>query len=424
MSETPKLDRLLVTVKESIGKPQSETGIEDPSGLASALIDLRELIGNTRLKEEVASQVNHLIVDQKRGASEPGMLNVLLSGPPGVGKTTISRTLARIYISLGYLKVNSNNSEKIEGGDYRPGYSQQQYMLSTEALYMSVLVSGLFWGFLSVACSIPFWIFIGGLLLTVALLYYLFKPTPSYLSEYLYGNSSAAKREPATKMSAKKVREQIKSVGRKDFVAEYLGQTAIKTEKLLQASRGKVLFVDEAYSLYKGDRDMYGQEAIDTLCQFMTDYPGEIIVVFAGYEEMIADTVFAYNPGLYRRFMWKFNCNGYSPEELFRMFKMKLEDDKWKMEDSDKIQSMFRENHEAFPSYGGDVDSLINFAKMAHDDEYISEAQNKGDGRTIKPKHVSIGISRLLKNQTSRSSKQGKSDLESLMNQIQDKLLS
>lgn len=393
-SATPKLDRLLTSVKNSIGKPQSQTGIEDPTSLATALIDLRELVGNNQLKEEVASQVSHLIVEQKRGTTDVGMLNILLSGPPGVGKTLISKNLARILISFGYLKNRVEKQKSTDGTDFTFNFNQSDALVDSSTFYMAIIISILLWTFVAtVTKAIPLWGIVLGFLATTFLSYYVLKPTPTYVHQYLYkGDDKPKKGEVHQK-------DIIKSVTRTDFVAEYVGQSAAKTRKLLQASLGKVLFVDEAYSLINRADDPYGKECVDELCLFMSEHPGEIIVVFAGYEDLISAGVFSVNPGLRRRFKWKFSCEGYSPQELFQIFKMKVSAAKWKIENEDKIEALFRENHDAFPSFGGDVENLVDFAKMAHDDEYVAMG-SEGDSSTLKHKHVLAGIARLRSNQS------------------------
>ena len=77
----------------------------------------------------------------------------------------------------------------------------------------------------------------------------------------------------------------IRIVSREDFVGGFLGQTAIKTENLLKESLGKVLFIDEAYSLINDERDSYGYECLTTLNRFMSEHSSEIVIIFAGYKK-------------------------------------------------------------------------------------------------------------------------------------------
>ena len=116
------------------------------------------------------------------------------------------------------------------------------------------------------------------------------------------------------------------NVTRSDLVAGYVGQTAIKTRECIEKAIGGVLFVDEAYMLKRTSQDGasdndFGQEAIDTILEAMSDRAGEFAVVVAGYpKEMQA--FLGSNPGLQRRFSHVLEIEDYSPEELLQIFDM------------------------------------------------------------------------------------------------------
>lgn len=103
-------------------------------------------------------------------------------------------------------------------------------------------------------------------------------------------------------------------VTRNDLVAGYSGQTAMKTEAVLNRAMGGVLFIDEAYSLVQDDRDTFGKEALDKLVEAMTDRAGEFLVIMAGYEREMEELL-KQNPGLPGRIK-KIKIPDYSPEEL------------------------------------------------------------------------------------------------------------
>ncbi len=105
---------------------------------------------------------------------------------------------------------------------------------------------------------------------------------------------------------------------RSKLVAEYLGQTAVKTNKVIDSALGGVLFIDEAYTLYGGEQDSYGKEAIATLLKRMEDQRGEFIVIVAGYPENMR-TFLEANPGLRSRFDQYFHFPDYTPEELLEI---------------------------------------------------------------------------------------------------------
>lgn len=108
-------------------------------------------------------------------------------------------------------------------------------------------------------------------------------------------------------------------VDRADLVAGYVGQTAIKTKEAINKARGGVLFIDEAYTLTnKGDND-FGQEAIDTLLKIMEDSREDIVVIAAGYENLMEKFINS-NPGLKSRFKTFIKFDDYIPDELYKIF--------------------------------------------------------------------------------------------------------
>lgn len=112
---------------------------------------------------------------------------------------------------------------------------------------------------------------------------------------------------------------QLVETDRSGLVAGYLGQTALKTQKVIQSALGGVLFIDEAYSLAKGaDNDSYGEEAIETILKAMEDHRDEIVVIVAGYDELMHKFINS-NPGLRSRFNKYFHFPDYNGDELLRI---------------------------------------------------------------------------------------------------------
>ncbi|MBO6136136.1 MAG: AAA family ATPase [Fibrobacter sp.] len=107
---------------------------------------------------------------------------------------------------------------------------------------------------------------------------------------------------------------------RTDLVAGYVGQTAIKTNKVVDEALDGVLFIDEAYTLAKGSENDFGQEAIDTLLKRMEDDRDRLVVIVAGYTNEIK-TFIDSNPGLSSRFNRYINFPDYSKTELMEIFK-------------------------------------------------------------------------------------------------------
>ena len=107
-------------------------------------------------------------------------------------------------------------------------------------------------------------------------------------------------------------------VDRSGLVAGYVGQTAIKTQEVIAKAMGGILFIDEAYML-SNEKDVFGQEAIDTLLKAMEDHREDLIVIVAGYESLM-QTFIESNPGLKSRFNRFIHFDDYTPSELYDIF--------------------------------------------------------------------------------------------------------
>jgi SpoVK/Ycf46/Vps4 family AAA+-type ATPase len=160
----------------------------------------------------------------------------------------------------------------------------------------------------------------------------------------------------------------FKKVTRNDLVAGYLGQTAIKTKKVITESLGGVLFIDEAYSLAsRDDNDTFSKECIDILCESLSDHKDELMVIIAGYEEELNETIFRVNKGLETRFIWRFKMEPYNSSELMKIFKKKVYEQEWSIENENEIKERwFEEKKDKFKGYGRDMELLLVYTKISH----------------------------------------------------------
>lgn len=109
------------------------------------------------------------------------------------------------------------------------------------------------------------------------------------------------------------------AVTRDDLVGQYIGHTAPKTKEVLKRAMGGVLFIDEAYYLYRPENERdYGQEAIEILLQVMENQRDDLVVILAGYKERM-DTFFRSNPGLSSRIAHHLDFPDYPPADLLRI---------------------------------------------------------------------------------------------------------
>jgi probable Rubsico expression protein CbbX len=121
------------------------------------------------------------------------------------------------------------------------------------------------------------------------------------------------------------------TVTRDDLVGQYIGHTAPKTKEVLKKAMGGVLFIDEAYYLYKPDNERdYGAEAIEILLQVMENQRDELVVILAGYKEPM-DKFYESNPGLSSRIANHIDFPDYSVEELLQIAKIMLDDQQYQL---------------------------------------------------------------------------------------------
>ena len=123
------------------------------------------------------------------------------------------------------------------------------------------------------------------------------------------------------------------SVTRDDLVGQYIGHTAPKTREVLKRAMGGVLFIDEAYYLYRPENERdYGQEAIEILLQVMENQREDLVVIFAGYKDRM-DTFFRSNPGMSSRVAHHIDFPDYTPQELHAIAGLMLEHMQYRLDD-------------------------------------------------------------------------------------------
>ena len=229
------------------------------------LKQLNGLIGMDEIKINIIDQI--LFYAQKLNTNE--MMHTCLTGPPGVGKTTLGKILAKIYCSLGYLKT-----------------------------------------------------------------------------------------------------DKFRVIGKVDLVAGFIGQTSLKTNKVLKDSLGGVLFIDEAYSLSNGggsDPDSFSKECIDTINQFLSEHTSNFILIIAGYREELDRCFFSVNQGLRRRFPWNYNITKYTINNLRDIFTHQVMENGWTLDITPReLSELFSKYSILFNNNGGDTLALYDKAKICH----------------------------------------------------------
>lgn len=166
---------------------------------------------------------------------------------------------------------------------------------------------------------------------------------------------------------------------RDTLVAEYIGQTAIKTKAAIDKAMGGVLFIDEAYALNSHSKNDFGSEAIATLLKEMEDHRGEFCCVMAGYTNEMAE-LFKMNPGFESRIQFFVNFPDYSKEELTEIAKIMLEKQEYTI-DADALKKLidvvYLKKHTANFANAREVRIMLDQIEMIQAERTINEIDNR-----------------------------------------------
>jgi len=346
--------------------------IKNPVKLLNTLKHLQtKVVGMHHIKDCIARQTFYLMDKLQKGERSLKMLNTMLLGNPGTGKTILAIIMAEIWQHLGFLdqavKKNTNNTymSKI--------MAIEQEVLQLYLVFGMILLSSLYNHIIQ-----PIYQQFGVMVTITTLL------CVGVLLFLVYNNVEQ-------QMMTMEDESPIVITSRSDFIGYYVGSTDKKTEALLLKHRGKVLFIDEMYSLVNGTQD-FGPEALASLNRFLSEHPDEIVVIGAGYEDALNDTVFKIQPGLKRRFMWHFTIDNYNAEELFDIFQLQLEKENYKMneDDYDDIKEMIMFHDDLFVNQAGDTEKLAFYAQLNH-------TMNHNNNKQIGLSDVKHGLKELNK---------------------------
>nr|QCI08874.1 Rubisco expression protein [Wrangelia sp.] len=184
------------------------------------------------------------------------------------------------------------------------------------------------------------------------------------------------------------------TVTRDDLVGQYIGHTAPKTKEVLKQAMGGVLFIDEAYYLYKPDNERdYGAEAIEILLQVMENQRDDLVVIFAGYKDKM-DKFYESNPGLSSRVTNHVDFPDYTGDELLQIAKLMLEEQQYRFaDDADKVLLDYAERRmkQAHFANARSIRNAIDRARMRQANRIFSSGNQvltKSDLVTIQSEDI------------------------------------
>lgn len=173
---------------------------------------------------------------------------------------------------------------------------------------------------------------------------------------------------------------QLVEVDRGQLVAGYTGQTAIKTMDAIKRAMGGVLFIDEAYALVNDDQDSFGKEAVETILKAMEDHRDELVVIVAGYTELMHKFIES-NPGFKSRFSKFFEFPDYTGEELMEIFSRFCESNGYHMSESagEYLKKELQQMYESRSRHFGNGRTVRNiFEKAIHSQaDRLTKAEGK-----------------------------------------------
>lgn len=337
-----------------------------PTVLIAALHELRSMVEMDNIKISIVDQIKFLLANNARQKSkfEGHMLHTVISGNPGTGKTTIGRIIAKIWMALGFVSAKPPPAtDELVQLKYQHGIANRKLDGLRELLdiYHPIFgdvrrkIYGLKRKLETKDNVVNEW---NSLFASVDSLKTGFNTIIKNVCDVPNYNPAETILEPNYVVAT-----------RADLIAEYLGQTAPKTRKILESARGGVLFIDEAYSICNIDgetRDKYGEECLTTINEYMSLYPNEIIIIFAGYKDKMLNTIFKAQPGLLRRCTYFFEIKDYTPRGLGLIFKSQLAKHGWTLDPTINITAFFEKQKDYLAEEGGFTEKLAFFCKISY----------------------------------------------------------
>lgn len=388
-----KLQRLI----DSLKSPSfCETlRIDDIDKIIVKLEEMNSMIEMDDVKNSFVSQLLLILTMRRRGFSPPfKKMHMVLSGPPGVGKTSMSILIAEIWDALNImdklLPVNTSSIREKPLVAFSPIVGS---ITSSAKKDLSKIVTEVQDKITEIMLiidrehgeaeseNIPEYIktIYGKSQKSIDLCQEIIEHYSRYFPESEESscqiNFTLSDSESEHSIPVKKSTKPYVVLGRGDFVGSYQGKTSEKTEAILKKNKGKVIIIEEAYSLFNDEKDSYGMEALTIINRYMDEHCDDYIFIFNGYADKLEETIFRAQPGLKRRIQWTFDIKKYTGEGVFKIFVHQLKKyvkPYWVIcpHEYEKIRNFFRKNILFFPYFGGDTEKLILYIQLEYGEKY------------------------------------------------------
>lgn len=328
--------------------------IPDYSKFQEAYSQFSSFLGNEEVKKNVERKIISWMYSKKQNKNETTMKHIVLKGGPGCGKTTFAKNYGKLICSLGLLKPAKSVVDKMKT------LIKNNIDLSQSFLSLKRKIHNVYDDIKDLQRNIS--------------------RSESFRMQRLRNVKYELKDMIDTQLpSFTEVMKEETSpfiiATRKDLIGEYIGQTAPKTQSVIDKALGGVLFIDEAYNLCNNTErnDGFDTECLTCLNVAMSEYPENLIVIFAGYSDQLENGIFKIQRGLERRISLNMHLEEYSEDNLYNIFKKQVQElTGWEIDED--CRKLFKK--EDFPFFGGDTEMFSGILKDYCCERFIFNTKN------------------------------------------------
>ncbi len=356
MESTTELDGICQFIREfHRDYPQYTKGL-NVDLLMYHINDLNSIIGHDKLKIKIGKAVKTILLKKKMNVNTDPYVNFLLLGCPGVGKTTIATKIANIWDSAGFLDRNCR--QEVES-DAKEQIADQLLKNSASYFIAFTIASILATMSLKLNSTLGLSKIKNAVLSTV-----IFVASATVI---IYLTSKKVEEEEKPKQKDEDCDSNIVLAKTSDFISSFYGKTPTHCDKFISKNAGKIIFYDEAYDLMEPGNMHYGATALTHIVRAMSESPTKHAFGFAGYKHKIKANLLNKQEGLKRRIPYVFVCEGYTGDELFKIFLKQLIAANLSLvkEDVPKCQTYFLMLSAKLTQYGGDTKNLVDLCNNA-----------------------------------------------------------